>query len=83
MANKSLNIKQRYNNYKKNSDDSLELKSKHQKYPHNIFDEENVEKSPATIIKYALKNDRASKMMEKENKLVFIVDVKATKPEIN
>jgi large subunit ribosomal protein L23 len=34
------------------------------------------------IIKYPLSTEKAIRLMESENKLVFIVDSKATKPEI-
>jgi ribosomal protein uL23 len=34
------------------------------------------------IIKYPLSTEKAIRMMESENKLVFVVDSKAKKPEI-
>ena len=34
------------------------------------------------IIKYPLSTEKAVRLMESENRLVFIVDKKATKPEI-
>lgn len=39
-------------------------------------------KDPYTIIKYPLSTEKAVRLMESENKLVFIVDKKATKPQI-
>ena len=35
-----------------------------------------------TVIKYAISNEKSIRLMESENKLVFVVDKKATKPEI-
>ena len=34
------------------------------------------------IIKYPLSTEKSIRLMESENKLVFVVDSKATKPEI-
>jgi ribosomal protein uL23 len=34
------------------------------------------------IIKYPLSTEKSIRLMESENKLVFVVDEKATKPEI-
>lgn len=34
------------------------------------------------ILKYPLSTEKAVRLMEAENQLVFIVDLKATKPEI-
>jgi len=41
-----------------------------------------MEKDPFTILKYPLSTEKCIRMMEAENKIVFIVDVKATKKEI-
>jgi large subunit ribosomal protein L23 len=38
--------------------------------------------SPQTIIKYPLSTEKSIRLMEAENKLVFVVDRKAKKPEI-
>ncbi|MBU1199065.1 MAG: 50S ribosomal protein L23 [Nanoarchaeota archaeon] len=35
-----------------------------------------------TIIKYPLSTEKSIRLMESENKLVFVVDDKASKPEI-
>ncbi|MFT7615469.1 MAG: ribosomal protein uL23 [Candidatus Woesearchaeota archaeon] len=35
-----------------------------------------------TIIHYPLSNEKSIRMMESENKLIFVVDRKATKPQI-
>lgn len=35
-----------------------------------------------SIIKYPLSTEKSIRLMESENKLIFIVDRKATKPEI-
>ena len=82
MRTKDLSIKQRYHLIKKPEAATFELSKKHQKYPRDIF-RRSVEKlSPASIIKYAIKNERAARIMEANNTLTFIVDVKATKPMI-
>lgn len=39
-------------------------------------------KDAYTIIKHPLATEKAVRLMEAENKLIFIVDKKATKPEI-
>ena len=39
-------------------------------------------KDPFTVIKYPLSTEKSIRMMEAENKMVFVVDNKATKPEI-
>lgn len=82
MIAKNLTIKQRYHLIKKPAPAVLELKGKHEKYPRAIFDKSNEELSPACVIKYAVKNERAAKIMEANNTLTFIVDVRATKPQI-
>ncbi|MBW2999482.1 50S ribosomal protein L23 [Candidatus Woesearchaeota archaeon] len=38
--------------------------------------------SPQIIIKYPLSTEKSIRLMEAENKLVFVVDRKAKKPEI-
>lgn len=37
---------------------------------------------PFTIIKYPLSTEKSIRLMESENKLIFVVDVRAKKPEI-
>lgn len=37
---------------------------------------------PYKIIKYPLATEKAVRLMESENKLLFVVDIKATKPDI-
>ncbi|MEM5811886.1 MAG: 50S ribosomal protein L23 [Candidatus Aenigmatarchaeota archaeon] len=37
---------------------------------------------PWKVLKYAIMTEKALRMMEKENKLVFIVDLKASKKDI-
>jgi ribosomal protein uL23 len=39
-------------------------------------------KDPYKVIKHPLTTEKAVRIMEAENKLVFVVDIKATKPEI-
>lgn len=39
-------------------------------------------KNSADVIKYPVSTEKAIRLMEAENKLVFVVDFKATKPEI-
>ena len=39
-------------------------------------------KDPYTIIKHPLATEKAVRIMESDNKLIFIVDKRATKPEI-
>jgi len=82
MIAKNLTIKQRYHLIKKPEPAAFELKGKHEQYPRRIFDKAEAEVSPATIIKYAIKNERAARIMESNNTLTFIVDVKATQPHI-
>lgn len=82
MLAKDLTIKQRYHLIKKPESAALELKGKFEKYPRSILSKSQDEISPATIIKYALKNERAARIMEANNTLTFIVDVRATKPQI-
>ena len=41
-----------------------------------------MKKEPYTIIKYPLATEKAVRIMESENKLIFIVDRKATKEQI-
>lgn len=37
---------------------------------------------PTTIIKYPVSSEKAIRLMEAENKLIFVVDIKASKPVI-
>jgi len=37
---------------------------------------------PYSIIKYPLSTEKSIRLMESENKLIFVVDIKAKKPEI-
>ena len=39
-------------------------------------------KDPYTYLKYPLSTEKAVRLMESENKIIFIVDEKAKKPEI-
>lgn len=39
-------------------------------------------KDPFKIIKYPLSTEKAIRLMEAENKMIFVVDTKATKKEI-
>ena len=76
-TNKSLSIKDRYKGIGK---DAVEVFVKPgQKYERNILKKDHSEK---LLVKYALKNERSAKIMEKDNTLVFMVDVDATKPSI-
>lgn len=38
--------------------------------------------NPYTVIKYPLSTEKSIRLMESENKLIFVVDKKATKKEI-
>jgi ribosomal protein uL23 len=38
--------------------------------------------SPTSTIKYPVSSEKAIRLMEAENKLVFVVDIKANKPAI-
>lgn len=82
MIAKNLTIKQRYNYIASEKKDPLDLSGKMQKYPREIYDKSHNIKSSSSIIKYAMKTEKAIKIMERFNTLTFIVDVKATKPEI-
>ena len=44
--------------------------------------EENYQKEKGMVIKYPLSTEKAVRLMESENKLVFIVDIKAKKKDI-
>ncbi len=77
--NKKLSIKERYRALKKKEEPEL-FEPKYS-YPRNIF-KKSAEKLPTQIIKYALKNERTARAMERDNTLVFIVDVNSTKPQI-
>ncbi|KAI5149449.1 large subunit ribosomal protein L23Ae [Enteropsectra breve] len=81
IANKKLTIKQRYNMLRKPEETSFELEGKKQKYPRDIFKAPK-EKSAASIIRYAVKNERAAQAIERDNTLTFVVDTNASKPEI-
>lgn len=76
-TNKSLSIKDRYRGIKKDVKEVIVPKG--QKYERNVLKKDHADKM---IVKYALKNERTAKAMEKDNTLVFICDAKATKPEI-
>lgn len=39
-------------------------------------------KNATSIVKYPVSSEKAIRLMESENKLVFVVDIKAEKPEI-
>ncbi len=39
-------------------------------------------KDPYSIIKHPLATEKAVRLMESENKLIFVVELKSTKPEI-
>lgn len=82
MIAKNLSIKQRYHTIKKAEPASFELKGKHEKYARNCFAKSEDNLSAATIVKYAIKNERAARIMEANNTLTFIVDIRATKPQI-
>jgi len=41
-----------------------------------------VQKESTSVIKYPVSSEKAIRLMESENKLVFVVDIKAKKPEI-
>ncbi|ORD96043.1 RL23 [Hepatospora eriocheir] len=78
-TNKSLSIKDRYNGRKKTVVEKIAPIK--QMYPRNIFKNET-DKSAGAILKYILKNERTTRCMERDNTLVYIVDVNATKIEI-
>lgn len=65
------------------SNNELELQPRNQKYPRGIFRKPDFyAEAPISIIKYAFKTEAAAKAMEKDNTLIFAVDVRATKPQI-
>ncbi len=41
-----------------------------------------MEKDPYEVVKCPLSTEKSMRLMEAENKLLFVVDLKATKPEI-
>lgn len=77
LTNKSLSIKDRYNGIKKNKIDPI-IKVNY-KYPRDVLKKDTSNK---IIIKYAIKNERTARILERDNTLVFIVDVTATKSDI-
>lgn len=82
MIAKNLSIKDRYNFRKLKLDDELSLAPKKQKNLRELLGLKNGNKSNYIIIKYGLKNESSAKTMEKDNTLIFICDVTATKPVI-
>ena len=41
-----------------------------------------IEMDPHKVIKYPLSTEKSIRLMESENKLIFVVDIKATKADI-
>lgn len=82
MIAKNLSLKDRYNFRKLRFDSEFELRPKHTKTVKEILSVKPNKKSIYSIIKYGLKNESSAKTMEKDNTLIFICDVEATKPEI-
>lgn len=80
MIAKNLTIKDRYNFRKLKFDDALDFKPKR---PLSLKEMLSVKSdSSCNIIKYGLKSEVSAKTMEKDNTLIFICDVEATKPMI-
>ncbi|KAI5179668.1 large subunit ribosomal protein L23Ae [Nematocida sp. AWRm80] len=71
---------------KKQYKKSIKLTKKELQTPKPMTAEEKMKslkvKTPEDIIKCAAKTEKAMRVMEKENTIIFICDVKATKPEI-
>lgn len=82
MIAKDLSIKDRYNFRKLKFEDELALKPKKKQTLRELLGMKTSTKSNYSIIKYGLKNESSAKTMEKDNTLIFICDVEATKPMI-
>lgn len=82
MIAKNLTIKDRYNFRKIKFDDALDFKPKKQLSLKEMLSVKSDSSSPCNIIKYGLKSEVSAKTMEKDNTLIFICDVEATKPMI-
>ena len=82
MISKNLSIKDRYNFRGIKFDDEMELKPKKRQSIKEILGSKSIITSPFSVIKYGLKNEVSARTMEKDNTLIFICEVEATKPII-
>jgi large subunit ribosomal protein L23Ae len=82
MIAKNLSIKDRYNFRTLKFDDEMNFKPKKAESIRSLLNSKNTSASPFSIIKYGLKNEVSAKTMEKDNTLIFICEVTATKPMI-
>ena len=82
MIAKNLSIKDRYNFRSLKFNDEMDFKPKNTESIKQVLRSKNVTSSPFSIIKYGLKNETSAKTMEKDNTLIFICEVEATKPMI-
>lgn len=82
MIAKNLTIKDRYNFRGLKFDDEMELKTKKRQSVREALSAKKTSSSPFSVVKYGLKNEVSAKTMEKDNTLIFICEVEATKPII-
>jgi len=82
MIAKRLTIKDRYNGRGVKFDDALDFKPVEKTTLKKLLSLNNGPKTPYSIVKYGLKSEASAKTMEKDNTLIFICDVQATKPMI-
>lgn len=82
MIAKNLTIKDRYNLRGVKFDDALDFKPAKKLNLREMISLKGEKPSPCSIIKYGLKSEVSAKTMEKDNTLIFICDVTATKPMI-
>ncbi|ELA41427.1 uncharacterized protein VICG_01532 [Vittaforma corneae ATCC 50505] len=82
MIAKNLTIKDRYNIRGIKFDDALDFKPKKKTTLKDLLSIKEEKPSPCNIVKYGLKSEVSAKTMEKDNTLIFICDVTATKPMI-
>lgn len=82
MIAKNLTIKDRYNMRKLKFDDALDFKPKKKETLKSLISVKDEKPSACSIIKYGLKSEVSAKAMEKDNTLIFVCDVNATKPLI-
>lgn len=71
---------------KKQYSKKIRLTERELKTPKEMTPEEKLKavkaKTPLDIIKCAAKTEKAMRLMEKSNTIIFVCDLKATKPEI-
>ncbi len=82
MIAKNLTLKDRYNMRRIKFDNALDFKPKQKETLKSLISIKEDIRTSCSIIKYGLKNETSARTMEKDNTLIFICDVQATKPMI-